>query len=164
MNSFGHHFTAAIVAAVVAGLTAGAVIKYGPEPKPRIVTVVSTGASPTSIARTVASQWPEIEQREVDALTAALKTVAVSDRRPVVIFCQDDLKCGDLGLNLENSFESAHWTVTRETPLADATTGIGVSDPKMLDMIARSTSLKPTMITANMKDAIAVVIGRKPKG
>ena len=159
----GHHFTAAIVAAVVAGLTAGAVIKYGPEPKARVVTVISTGASPTSIARTVATQWPEIAQVEVDALTAALKTVALADRRPVVIFCQDDIKCGDLGLNLENSFESAHWTVTRETPLADATTGLGVNDQKMLDIITGATSLKPTLITANLHDQIAVVIGRKPK-
>ena len=120
-------------------------------------------ASPTAVARAVAQQWPEIEQRYVDALALALKTVAAEDRQPVVIFCQDDIKCGDLGLNLENSFESAHWTVTRETPLADSTTGIGVSDQKMLDMIARTTSLKPTLIQANLHGQVAVVIGRKPK-
>lgn len=116
-------------------------------------------ALPKSISR---DQWPEIDQFTINKLTAALQGVAaLSDRFPVVIFCQNEFKCGDLALNIENAFESAHWTVTREAPILDDTSGLGVSHQLLLDLFKASTNLQPTLIKANLKGREAIVIGKK---
>ncbi len=156
--------SAALVAAVVAAGTALLVMSMGPAPKPRIVHV-ATSASQTMVARLAADQWAEIEQSEVDALTAALKSVPKDARSEVTIFCASDTRCGDLSLNLENSFESAGWKVTRKlVPLPDAYAGVLVNSDAMRSVLASATSLKPSKIDEETAGGgIGIIIGTKPK-
>ena len=159
------HLASALIAAVVAGLVGLGVVNYAPKPaKPNTVTVVAPpGTSLKSVSRAAAAAWGELEQAEVDALTALLKPVA--EKTPVVIFCLEESKCGDMALDFENAFESAKWPVAQERPLADDTVGIGTSDANLAALIEQATAgrLKPKAISANMKDRVALVIGKKPK-
>lgn len=65
-----------------------------------------------SVAKTPAQahrqrlKWGEMEQKEIDELTAALKKI--KDKKPTAIVCKDPM-CEDLALNLDNAFESAKW-------------------------------------------------------
>ncbi len=164
-----------IVTAIVGGIVGAALVTGVAEtyrakhpPKPRTVYVMAEGdskgpAASVQAIRRAERTWPEIAQAEVDKLTEALKAVPEAKRRPVVIFCQNDDRCGDLALNLENALESAHWTVTKEQPLADQTVGLGVTEPDMLPIIAGATSLEPKIAEANLGDKIGIVIGRRPK-
>lgn len=76
---------------------------------PQVINVRATAPADVSPAKArliAATTWPEMEQGEVDALTAAAKPIGGT----VMIFCHEEAKCGDLALNLDNAFESAHWT------------------------------------------------------
>lgn len=156
--------TAALIAAVVGGASAFLVANLGPGPKPRMIHV-ATSSGQTTVMRLAADQWPEIEQKEVDALTDALKAVPREARRDVTIFCHSDTRCGDLALNLENSFESARWTVARKLiPLADDHRGVMVNDDAVRDVLASATTLKPVKIDEPVAGGgIGIIIGSKPR-
>lgn len=105
VRTMNRHIIPSIVASLVA--TASAIGFLHVEHKP-VVNVVAAPAGPVSplkaahIAKTV---WPELAQADIDKLTAAVKGTPGR----VTIFCVEDSKCGDLALNLDNAFESAHW-------------------------------------------------------
>jgi len=86
-------------------------------------------------------------------------------RPQLVIFCQDDAKCGDMQLDFDNAFETAHWETKLETPLIDDTVGVAASTPELVNAINEATAgrLKVKIIkrTRPMK---VLVIGKKPKG
>lgn len=160
------HLATALIAAIVALGTSAAFQKYGPAPKPQLVTVQQSGGElgQTTLARLSRDVWPEIAQSEVDRLSNLLDQVPKGARRAVTIFCQDDAKCGDLALNLENAFETARWTVERKTvPLPDGASGVGVNDGAMAGTIGTATSLKPEKVDADLAGGIAIVIGAKPR-
>lgn len=105
----------AIVAVFVAGGLTLAAEKRTPTPKerPAVVTPQGTISFGESAPMTPAQQrkfllkWPEMTQREVDDLTAALKFTGAPPTQ-VMIVCKDPM-CEDLALNLDNAFESARW-------------------------------------------------------
>lgn len=158
------HLIAAVVAAAVGALAGAAATKIMPTQKPNTILVnAGPNATTKSAMRLSVTSWGELKQEEVDALTAALKSI--SPKTPVVIFCMEEPKCGDMALDFENAFESAKWPVDQERPLADATVGIGTNSQEMAALIDRATNgrIKPVIIQANLKDKIALVIGKKPK-
>jgi hypothetical protein len=170
------HIVPALIAALVAsGVGYGAAVSFKPKPiivKPQ-TTVISRSIPATgpmtndqasaylsrSEKRQLATSWGELDQKEIDALSAALKNIPKS---PLVIFCEDDSKCGDMQLDFDNAFETAHWDTKLEKPWADTTTGIAVSTGELRDAINVATSgrLNVKIIT---KDAPyeALVIGKK---
>lgn len=107
----------------------------------------------------VNSVWSDLDQSEIDALTKALTMI---DKRPVTIFCESDVKCGELSLNFENAFESAHWDVKVERPLIDDTVGIATSDAGIMRAINDATNgrLMVKLIEARAP-YIALAIGKK---
>lgn len=104
-----HFITSAIAGVVAVAASYGTVYFTRP---PQVVTINSslsrTEITPAKARHIAATTWPEMEQREIDALTAAMKK-APHDGTSIQIFCHDESKCGDLALNLDNAFESAHW-------------------------------------------------------
>lgn len=150
-----------IVAAVAATLAAGGagVITHATRP-------------PVTHQRVSPHTWDELTQKQVDALTAALKKLPP---RPVAIFCK--IGCDDLALSFDNAFESAHWASGIETPLVDDTVGISVGcafregkcpadDPgAVLAATLREATggaLDPKLVDAHLLEGrIALVIGRR---
>lgn len=141
-----HPAAIAVLAGAVAAGASLATVKLVRPPQ-QVVTVhapaasggLSFGeaASPLSAAkarRLAATTWPEMEQREVDALTAAAKEVGGT----VVIFCHEEAKCGDLALNLDNAFESARWA-SEVKIFQGLPPGIMASTPKLASMLNAAT-------------------------
>lgn len=185
------HFPA-LIAGLLAGGIAAAGVSIAYRPKPVVVqpqtTVISraqdrVGANPTkSEQRRISAAWGDLTQPEIDALTAELKKISKSE---VVIFCMVDEYCADLGLDLENAFESAHWTVKQERPFADDTVGIKTSREDIAKAIEAATSgrlkvsagarqlqVLPTIssggtgtqpLGANMRAVDVIALGKKPK-
>jgi hypothetical protein len=125
-----------------------------------------TTLDPTSryAKRLAEATWPELDQREVNELAAILQGIPETDRSFVTIFCADEAKCGDLQLDFDNAFETAHWTTRFERPLIDTTTGISTSSKEIGAAIAEATHgrIVPRLIDKNTL-YIALVIGAKPK-
>lgn len=102
----------ALFGVLSAGVAYGVAVYTKPSQAIVTVNAPATGWStvernPAKARRLAETIWPELEQREVDAITAAVKAEPVGK---ITIFCVDDSKCADLSLNLENAFESARWT------------------------------------------------------
>lgn len=100
----------------------------------------TTNGTPQQLTRAEKRQaeqaWGDLDQKEIDMLTASLSAMP---KVKVVIFCKDDAKCGDMQLDFENAFESAHWEVETQTPLIDDTVGVGVSSVELRDAINNAT-------------------------
>lgn len=160
------HFTAAIVAGLMsAGVAYGVASAYKPKPvivQPQTVTVAKGAGVTRAEQRQAASQWGDLAQKEIDSLTVALHSLPAAQ---LVIFCQDDAKCGDMALDFENAFESAHWKeVKQETPLIDDTVGVATSREDIRKAIDEATSgrLSVKIIKKNAPYEV-LVIGKKPK-
>lgn len=159
------HFIPAIIAAFVgAAASYGVAVNY--KPKPVIVqpqtNVVTRSMAPTkSELRLAAASWGNLDQKEIDAITAAVREIP---KAPLTIFCQDDAKCGDMQLDFDNAFESAHWETKLETPLIDDTVGVGTSLPALRDAINAATGdrLGVKLIKKNAAFEV-LVIGKKPR-
>lgn len=128
------------ITAVAAGVLA-AILSVGAAQKlirsPQVVNVHATvpaDASPAKARLLAATTWPEMEQREVDALTAAAKPTGGT----VMIFCHEEAKCGDLALNLDNAFESAHWASSVHM-FANLPPGMVASSKEMAAMLNAAT-------------------------
>lgn len=153
-NTFGHTVVAAAVAAVVGG---GIIFGINSRPPPAQITKLVRPSSP--------NVWDELEQSQVDALTAALGKLK---KRDVAIFCLRG--CGDLALSFDNAFESAKWNSAIETPLTDDTVGLSIGpaddpDAKAIGAaIASTTGLMPKLVEAHIvQGRIVLVIGRKSR-
>jgi hypothetical protein len=144
------------------------VAHYGFSEAPIVInpTATVTALDPTSryAKRLVEATWPELDQREVNELAAILQGVPETDRSAVTIFCAEEAKCGDLQLDFDNAFETAHWTTRFERPLIDTTTGVSTSSKEISDAIAKATRgrIVPRLIDKNTL-YVALVIGAKPK-
>jgi hypothetical protein len=156
MAEFHNIVTAAVVSGVIAG---GAFVAARHYERPQNITKVVRPESP--------NVWRELEQSEVDALTAALGKLP---KRDVTILCLRG--CGDLALSFDNAFESAHWNSGVETPLSDDTIGISVGprdDPDAAKLglaIATATrdAIVPKLVEAHIiENRIVLVLGRKPR-
>lgn len=163
------HFTAAIVASLVGGGVAyGVATAYKPAPtlvQPKTTVIarpgpVSEGNITRSERRLLDASWGDLDQKEIDAVAAALTVIAPV---PMVIFCHDDSKCGDMALDFENAFESAHWKdVKQETPLIDDTVGVATSRADLRDAINQATSGRLAVkIIAKNAPYDVLVIGKK---
>jgi hypothetical protein len=102
----------------------------------RIVPAPAGYVSPAKAQRLAKTVWPEMQQAEIDALTLKLK----DKPGQVTIFCIDDARCGDLVLNLENAFESAHWQVASANS-AMVPPGVISSSADLVVMLNASTGL-----------------------
>lgn len=156
---------------IIAGLLAGAVpggYAIWHKPAPTIVrpqtTVVQrapqVGDTVTrSESRAIAASWGELDQKEIDVLSAALAKI---ERKPLTIFCEDDSRCGDMQLDFDNAFETAHWDTKLEKPLIDDTVGVATSSPELRDAINSATSgrLNVGIIAKNAPYEV-LVIGKK---
>jgi hypothetical protein len=106
----------------------------------RVVTAPAGTVSPAKAQRMARTIWPELSQAEIDDLTTKLK----DKPGEVTIFCLEDSKCGDLALNLENAFESAHWkTTVQNSPMVPP--GIISSSSDLVLMLNGSTDLRVTL-------------------
>lgn len=155
------HIVPSIVASVVSCGAALGFLHFA-EPKYRVnVQTAQAGAvSPAKAARIAKTTWPELEQGQIDALTAKLGSVA---KVPVTIVCVEDAKCGDLALNLENALESAHWQVASITsPMVPA--GVWASSKDLVDLLnAKAPDLKVRLDTApNAGPGEYIAIGARP--
>jgi len=130
---------------------------------PEVTRVVSAPAGAISAAkaqRLAKTVWPELNQAEVDGLTAKLKEWGPGH---VTIFCIEESKCGDLSLSLENAFESAHWiTNTMNSPMVPP--GIISSSTDLVLMLNASTDLRVTLDRDNKNTGPGeyIAIGAKP--
>lgn len=109
--------------------------------------------------RKIDARWGELTQKEVDALTKEFKALS---KRSVVVFCANDDLCGDMALDFINAIGTAKWDFEQEAPVIDRTVGIGVSDESVATAIRRAIPRLPVaIIQSNMKDKVALVIGKK---
>ena len=131
------HLIPSIIASVVAcGVALGFVHLTGPKQVTTVVNAPAGAISPAKAQRLAKTVWPELTQAEIDALTLKLK----DKPGQVTIFCLEDSKCGDLALNLENAFESAHWTTAvANSPMVPP--GIISSSADLVVMLNAATGL-----------------------
>lgn len=154
------------------GVSYGTTQLTAPKPAPTYSLSTPTLSSPTintvntpftmskAESRRLARSWGELTQKEVDTLTADLKKAG--GKKHVVVFCANDVYCGDMQLDFVNAFASAKWDFDTETPVVDNTKGIGVSDEVIAGVIRAAIPRLPvTIIQSNMKDKVALVIGKK---
>ncbi len=163
-----------IVGAAFAGLLAGMVpgiyaVMHKPAPtviQPQTV-VVARGDKAADLTkaekRHAAASWGELDQKEVDAITAALRSIPKGDK-PLTIFCKDDMKCGDMQLNFTNAFNSARWDTLEETPLIDDTVGIATTREDLRKAINEATSgrLNVRLVGRNADFDFLVIGAKKP--
>jgi len=171
------HVTAAIVGFVAACAPAYYAIRHKPAPvitQPQTVIVtrgpassgvpgvpLSTGAIELTKAegRLLAAQWGDLDQKEVDAITAAIKGLP---KTPLTIFCEDDAKCGDMQLAFDNAFETDHWDTKLEKPLIDDTVGVATSREDLRKAIDEATGGRLAVkIIAKNAPFDVLVIGKK---
>jgi hypothetical protein len=131
------HLIPSIVASVIA---CAAALGFSQITKPiqvtHVITAPAGATSPAKAQRLAKTVWPELPQTEIDALTLKLK----DKPGQVTILCLDDSKCGDLALNLENAFESAHWqTTVANSPMVPP--GIISSSAELVVMLNASTGM-----------------------
>lgn len=133
------HFSSGIVGALTAIIVgAGA---YYVAPAKQTVQVVRPAlmqVGKTPVLKVVRNAWSELSQEHVDALTAALGKI---EKRPVTIICANQIWCADLQLDLDNSFESAHWTTSFDTLIFGDQVGITASDEDLAKVIGDATGL-----------------------
>lgn len=134
----------------------GVTVKMGGVP---IVTSDPAQSLTRSEQRQLAASWGELDQKEIDALSEALKALP---KAPLTIFCQRDDLCGDMQLDFDNSFETAHWETKLEMPLMDDTVGVATSREDLRDAINAATSgrLGVKIIAKNAPYEV-LVIGKK---
>lgn len=156
------HIISATTAAIVAAIATFATARMVP---PQKVVVAPIGTySAKSDARRAMANWGELTQPEIDSLTASLKKIS---KTPTVILCKDDEKCGDIALDFDNAFESAHWETTLDAPapLGIEFQGIGASSPEVLKAINDATGgrLSVRYVKSQEHEKDILVIGAKPK-
>jgi hypothetical protein len=174
MNPTGAVYASAVVVVILGGVAGYVGGSLSPKPAPIIIrpttTVVSPavkdGASPQpkSVQRLIDASWGEMDQKEVNALSKALEVMGKDT--PVTIFCESDQKCGDLQMDFENAFETAHWQTKLERPLIDDTIGIATSSVEIQKAINEATAdrFEVKLIPKNPNvPYYAVAIGKKPK-
>ncbi len=107
--------------------------------------------------------WGELLQSEVNALQKNLEALP---KKPVIIFCSDD-NCRDIVLDLDNAFESAHWSTDIQRPMMDTSVGIWTSSEEIAKAIENATAgrLKASILGPEWKskDQIALAVGKKPR-
>jgi hypothetical protein len=155
------HIVPSLVASAVACAVVLSVLPFlAPKQQVRVVSAPAGSLSPAKAARIAKTTWPELEQGQIDALTAKLGSVA---KVPVTIVCVEDAKCGDLALNLENSFESAHWEVVSiNSPMVPA--GIISSSQDLVDMLNATAPFLKVMLdpAKNVGPGEYIAIGARP--
>lgn len=157
------HITAGLIGLLAAAVPSTYAIMHKPapvivQPQTTIVSRNDAGLSKAE-ARQAQAQWGDLDQKEVDALSALLKDIP---KVPLTIFCEDDSRCGDMQLDFDNAFETAHWDTKLEKPLIDDTVGIATSSPALQAAINEATSgrLHVAIIPKNgQRDFL--VIGKK---
>lgn len=147
----------------VIGLGAFALAVHAHFAAPKIQTVIQPIQQATPSGKINPYAWGELDQTEIDALQHRLEAM---ERMPVVIFCNDG-NCGDIALNFDNAFESAHWSSDIQRPMIDNSVGIWTSSQALADAIDAATGgrLKAKILGPEWKprDKIALAIGRKPR-
>jgi hypothetical protein len=155
------HILPSIVASVVAcGAAVGFLHFVEPKYQVTVKNEQAATVSPAKAVRIARTTWPELEQGQIDALTAKLGTM---NKVPVTIVCVEDAKCGDLALNLENSFESAHWEVASiNSPMVPA--GIISSSQDLVDMLNATAPFLKVMLdpAKNVGPGEYIAIGARP--
>lgn len=155
--SMRQHIIPSIVASVIAS---GAAIGFVHLRHAPVVHVVAAGpvsdAKAAHLAKTV---WPEMAQADIDALTAAVKDM--TGTRKVMIFCVEDSKCGDLALNLDNAFESAHW-VSNVVDYPMIQPGIMTTSPELLAALKAAHLDVRLDATIQSPSGDAIAIGNRP--
>jgi hypothetical protein len=143
------HIIPSIVASLIASIAAVGFVHSTRAPE--VTHVVSAPAAPVSAAKAAhlaKTVWSEMEQHAIDALTAAVK----AKPGQVTIFCVEESKCGDLALNLDNAFESAHWkSEVVNYPLIPP--GVGASSPELV------AALTDSGLDARLDASTAVLAG-----
>lgn len=127
------HIVPSIVASIVASMIGAGVAYYA---KPTKI-VVHTKAGEQGTRKT---EWPELSQKEVDAITAALNAASEWRTAKIAIFCVEQARCGDLALNFDNAIESAHSqieTQLRFSPGIDP--GLTAKPQALVDLINHAT-------------------------
>lgn len=109
--------------------------------------------------RQLAASWGDLDQKEIDVLSEALKALP---KTQLVIFCENDALCGDMQLDFDNAFETAHWDTRLEKPLTDDTIGIGTSREDLRAAIAAATNGRlPVKIIQKNAPFDVLTIGKK---
>lgn len=148
------HIVPSIVASIVASMIGAGVAYYA---KPTQV-VVHTKAGEQGTRKT---EWPELSQTEVDAITAALETAPQGGVKPkITIFCVEQARCGDLALNFDNALESAHFeTEMKFSPAIDP--GLTANPIGLVSVINKATDNRfGVKLNENLPQA-AISIGAK---
>jgi hypothetical protein len=153
------HIIPSIVASLIASAAAIGFVHLKHAPQVNVVSAPAGPVSPAKAAHLAKTVWPEMEQADIDALSAALKNMTGSKK--VLIFCVEESKCGDLALNLDNAFETAHW----QTDIMDYALiqpGIATSSPTLVEALkaAHLDVRLDASVQAPAGDAIA--IGNRP--
>lgn len=118
--------------------------------------------SDAKVRRIEATTWPQLTQKQVDAVTAGANQIG---KKTITVFCYDDAKCSDLALNLENAFETAHWKVDVKNS-AMLPKGMTASSKELVDMLNGATAKAYDIVRDadyNGAGDEYVTIGEKPK-
>lgn len=161
MSEFLKHAAAAVVAASVGGGGAYYAVKSTTLPQ-----VTFQQRQGDAFKRMSPAAWGNLEQREIDALTAELRKLPAKSE--VAIFCQHG--CDDMAIDFENALESAKWSCGIERPLYDTNRGINVAPDSeqgraLRDAIEKATGgrLKVGMVEGEIDQPgrLAIIISRK---
>lgn len=153
------HVIPSIVASLIASASAIGFVHLNHAPRVNVISAPAGPVSPAKAAHLAKTVWPEMAQADIDALTTALKDI--SGAKKVLIFCVEESKCGDLALNLDNAFESAHWN-SDIIDYALIQPGISTSSPTLVAALkaAHLDVRLDASVQAQAGDAIA--IGNRP--
>ena len=133
------HIIPTVIASIIAGAVGFSTAHL--EQRKTVTFVKTTGDSAPDeklAARAQRYQWGSLTQFEVDSITNALKSIP--NAAPIIVYCQDDARCGDIALDFDNAFESAHVRSEVQKPLLDTTRGIATSSKVLSEIIATATS------------------------
>lgn len=145
------HIIPSIVASVVAAGASLGLIHTMVKPV-TVNTVASKPVSDRHAELLAKSIWPEMAQSDIDGLTTAVEHLPGDHR--VTIYCVEDKVCGDIALNLDDAFESAHWQsnvidypmiqpgiMTGSAELKEALTMAGFKDVRIDDSVRAANGL-----------------------
>lgn len=158
------YIIAGLVNVVAVALTAFLTVHLVRPPQVIAVHVNSTAdVTEAKVKRLAATTWRDLEQREVDTITVALRKLPLQPPGVVTIFCFDEAKCGALSSSLENAFESAHASIEVRYTAGMIPPGFVVSSQLLLNALGDTGASLGATVDPTPEPGHYITIGEKPR-
>lgn len=157
MHPFHHHFVTFLAACAVS-IGASALVLKPEKPKAPVI-VAGKQMSEARAQRLARTAYAELDQDAVDGITAELQKLPAKE--PVLILCDNDDRCGEIALNLENSFESAKWEVNVEKPAFATGVGISTNSPEMAAALLKGARIEAKVLQRGAAETVFIELGNR---